>query len=61
MPFRSLPRISRQKLERDGLTEFQVVGTINLTHTPFAQESDDAIAVAEKGARKKTTVIDRAG
>ena len=48
-----------QKFKCDRLAEFQIVGAIDLAHAAFAEQPDDAIAVAENCARNKSRVIDR--
>ena len=53
--------IGRKKLERDRLSELQIVGAIHLAHPALAEPANHAIAPAENGARLKASVIDRAG
>ncbi len=53
--------IGRKKLERDRLSELQIVGTIHFAHPALAEPANHAIAPAENGARLKTSVIDPAG
>ena len=53
--------VGRQELERDRLSELQIVGAIDLAHAAAPQASDDAIAAAEQRARLEAAVVDRAG
>jgi hypothetical protein len=50
----------RQELQRDGLTETQVVRTIDFAHPAPAEETDDAVPSIEHGPRRKSPVVDRA-
>jgi hypothetical protein len=38
-------KIHRQKLQGNGLAEFQVIGPVDFAHTAFADEGDDAVAL----------------
>ena len=42
-----------QKLERDWLLERQVVGAVDLAHSAFAEQRDDAIALREQRSGRK--------
>ena len=46
----------RQELERDRLTEVEVVGAIDLAHPTLPFALDDAIAAGEEGARLEAPV-----
>ena len=46
----------RQELQRDRLTEAEVVGAIHLAHAAAAEQSDDAIAIGEDGAAGEAAV-----
>ena len=37
----------RQELESDGLAEFQIVGAVDFTHAPAAEQVHDSVAPAE--------------
>ena len=52
--------LRRQELERDRLTELQVVGAEDLAHPALAQPADDAVAAAEDRAGRKPSVVDGA-
>ncbi len=52
--------VGRQKLERDLLSELQIVGAVDLAHAAAADALDDAIAAAEERARLESAVVDRA-
>ena len=41
---------ARQELQRDRLTERQVVGAVDLAHAAPAEHRDDAVAAGEEGA-----------
>jgi hypothetical protein len=47
----------RQKLQRNLLRELQVVGAIDLAHATTSQQTEDAIALAEDDANRKTAVV----
>ena len=53
--------VRRQELQRDRLTELQIVGAVDLAHAAAAEAADDAVAAAEEGAGREAAVIDRAG
>jgi len=40
------------------LTESQIIGSINFTHSAAAKESDDSVPVAENRARREAAVTD---
>ena len=48
-----------QELEGDRLPQLQVVGAVDLSHSPLAQQLHDAVAPAEDGAGQEAAVIDR--
>ena len=48
----------RQELHGDGLAQAQVVGTVDLAHAAFAQQSHDAISLCENLAGNKTPFIE---
>ena len=50
-----------QELQRDRLTELEVVGAIDLAHPAPAEAPDDAIAGVEQGAGREPAVVDRVG
>ena len=52
--------VGRQELERDCLTELQVVGAVDLAHAAATEPSDDAVAAAEQGAGIEAAVVDGA-
>ena len=43
-----------QELQRDRLPELQVVGAIDLAHAALAESRDDAVPLAEHGARGRS-------
>jgi hypothetical protein len=47
-----------QKLERDRLLEFQVVGAVDLAHAPAAQQPDDAVAPGQLVAGDEARALD---
>ena len=49
-----------QELQGDGLSELQVVGAVDLAHAALAEEPDDAVALAEHGARRERAEVERA-
>ncbi len=53
--------VGGQELERDRLTELEIVGAINLAHPAAPAALDDAIAAAEQRARREATVVDGSG
>jgi hypothetical protein len=48
-----------KKLERNGLTQFQIIRAIHFTHPAFAKESNDTITVSQNRSRNETRVVDR--
>ena len=52
-------RLIGQKLQRDALTEGQIVGAINLAHAALAQQRDDAVAAGNQAAGEKSAFIDQ--
>ncbi len=57
---RILVDVRREELQRDRLTELQVVGAVDLAHAAATEAFDDPVASAEEGARLEAAVIDRA-
>jgi hypothetical protein len=51
--------VGGQELERNRLSEFQIVGAIHLAHPAASQPADDAIASAKQRAGLEPAVIDR--
>ena len=49
--------VARQELERDGLSERQVVGAVDLAHAAAAEEGDHAIAVGEDNAGEVAAAV----
>src|SRR6266542_7093967 len=48
----------RKELQRDRLSELEIVRAVDLAHAPFADSSDDAIARIEDRAGLEPSVID---
>ncbi len=48
----------RQELQRERLPELEVVGPIDLAHAALAESRDDAIPLADDGARLEAAVVD---
>jgi hypothetical protein len=46
-----------KEFERDGLTEGEVIGAINFTHAPLAEQSDDAITASQQATGKKSAFV----
>jgi len=44
-----------KELERDGLSELEIVGPVDLAHAAAPQERDDAEAAGEDSARSKAS------
>ena len=59
-PRRIAVDVRRQELQRDRLTELQIVGAIDLAHAAAAEPPDDAVAAAEERAGLEAAVVDRA-
>ena len=55
---RTIKECGRKKLERDGLTQFQIVGAIDFTHSAFAKEPNDPIAFSQNSSRHETSIVD---
>ncbi len=53
--------VGGQELERDRLSELQIVGAEDLAHPAAAKTSDDAVAAAEDRPRREAAVIDGPG
>jgi hypothetical protein len=60
-PHRVLREIHRQELERDLLSEAQVVGPVHLAHAAPPEQAEDAVAVVEDHPGSEAAVVDRAG
>jgi hypothetical protein len=52
--------VRRQKLQRDRLTELEIVCPVHFPHSAFTPALDDAIAAAEERAGPEAPVIDSA-
>ena len=52
--------VGREKLQRDLLTELQIVSTKHFTHPAATEPLDDPVAAAEEGAGLEAAVVDRA-
>src|ERR1022692_1943258 len=50
-----------QELQRHGLSQGEVGSTVDFAHAAAAQQSDDAIASAQQGAREKAAFVDVGG
>ena len=48
-----------KELQRDRLTQFQVIGAIDFAHAAFANQAHDAITLCQHRARHEARVIDR--
>jgi hypothetical protein len=55
---RTIKKFGRKKFERNGLTQFQIIRAIDFTHSAFAKESNDTIAVSQNRSRHETCVVD---
>jgi hypothetical protein len=44
-----------QELKRDGLTEREIVGAVNLAHAAFSQQRDDAVTARQQTPWKKSS------
>ncbi len=60
-PLGILGQVARQKLQRDGVAQFQIVGPVDFAHAPFADQRHDAIAVGDFRAGQEAAVIGTAG
>jgi len=60
-PARVGRQILRQKFQRHGLAEAQIVGAVDLAHPAAAEQSDHAVPAVEHGTRRESPMIDRAG
>ena len=58
-PVRVAFDVARQKFQRDGLSEFQVLGAIDLTHAAATEQRDHAVAVADHLSRDEVPAIER--
>jgi hypothetical protein len=52
--------VGRQKLQRDGPAELQIVSTKHFAHPAATKSLDDPVAAAEEGAGLEAAVVDRA-
>ncbi len=52
--------VRRQELQRDRLSELQVVCAVDLAHAAAADAFDDAVAAAEKSARREAAMVNGA-
>ena len=50
-------RLIGQKLQRNGLSESEIVSAINLAHAAFAQQCDDAVPRCHQPARKEASFV----
>ena len=50
-----------QELQRHRLAEGEVGSAVDFAHAAAAQQSDDAIASAQQGAREKAAFVDVGG
>jgi hypothetical protein len=57
-PGRIVLQFGREEFQRDRLTESQIIGSINFTHSAAAKETDDSVPVAENRARREAAVTD---
>ena len=53
--------VGGQELERDRLSELQIVGAVDLAHPAAADAPDDPIAAAEQRSGRKAPMVDGAG
>jgi hypothetical protein len=51
----------REELERHGLPESQVVGTVDLPHSAPSEEADDPVPAADHRSRREGAEIERVG
>jgi hypothetical protein len=47
-----------KKLQRDGLPQLEIVGTVHLTHAAASEPSDDAVAAVQNRAGSEPAVVD---
>jgi hypothetical protein len=52
-------QISWKELQRDGLAEPEIICSVNLTHAPAAEETNDSVSLAEDDTRGEAAVTDR--
>jgi hypothetical protein len=50
--------IVREKLERDGLAQLEIVGAVHFTHTAFAEQADNSISLTQDRAGNKARIVD---
>jgi hypothetical protein len=50
--------IAGQELQRDRLSELEVIRAVDLAHASASEPADDAVAAAEDGTRREAAVID---
>jgi hypothetical protein len=48
-----------QKLQSDGLAQFEIICAIDFAHAAASQETDDAIASGERSAGREPRVVNR--
>ena len=48
-----------EELKSNGLAQLEIVGSIYLAHSAFAQQTDNSISLAENRAGNVTRIIDR--
>ncbi|MCH8244147.1 MAG: hypothetical protein IH897_16275, partial [Planctomycetes bacterium] len=58
---RVVGHIPRQKLESHRLTQFQILSSIDLAHSAFAEQADDPVPLGQHGARREAGIIKRVG
>jgi hypothetical protein len=47
-----------KKFERHWLAKFEIVGAIDFSHAPLAEQANDPVAILKDRARDKTRVVD---
>ena len=50
-------RLIGQKLQRNGLSESEIVGAVHLAHAASAEQCDDAVARCHQPARKEASFV----
>jgi hypothetical protein len=58
---RIVGELTRQELERDRLSQLQVVGPIDLAHAATAEQTDDAIPFSQNRTRREEANRNRIG
>jgi hypothetical protein len=51
--------VTRQELQRDRLTQLEIVGAIDLAHAAAAEEADHAVAARENGSGEISSAVAR--